>query len=108
MHVSDSDPGKTDGASSALATTTPASAGRLATLDELGDQARSYLDAARSANTQRAYRADWQHFTDWCSTHALAPLPAAPETLVLYLTAHAGSLKASTLQRRLVAIAQAH
>jgi integrase len=80
----------------------------LAPLDELGDQARAYLDAARSANTHRAYRADWQHFTGWCAEHELAALPASPSTLALYLSAHAGVLKASTLQRRLVAIAQAH
>ena len=34
--------------------------------------------------------------------------PATPSTLALYLTAHAETLKASTMQRRLVAIAQAH
>jgi site-specific recombinase XerD len=72
------------------------------------DQARAYLDAARSANTHRAYRADWRHFADWCATNAVSSLPAASGTLIAYLTAHAGWLKASTLQRRLVAIAQAH
>jgi len=108
LHVSDSDTHRADGASSALAVTAAAAAGLLATLDELGDQARAFLDAARSENTHRAYRADWAHFTAWCADRALAPLPAAPDTLALYLTAQAGVLKASTLQRRLVAIAQAH
>ena len=54
----------------------------LPALGVLSDQARTYLDAARSANTHRAYRADWEHFTAWCAIHELAPLPATPETLV--------------------------
>jgi site-specific recombinase XerD len=82
--------------------------GALATLAALGEQARAYLDAARSANTHRAYRADWAAFSAWCHAHDLAPLPASPTTLVLYLTDQARTLKASTLQRRLVAIAQTH
>src|SRR5215211_5609501 len=61
-----------------------------------------------SANTRRAYAANWRHFATWCAEHELAPLPAEASTLVLYLTAQAETLKASTLQRRLVSIAQAH
>jgi hypothetical protein len=61
-----------------------------ATLDALGEQARAFLDVA------------------WCADHELAALPAEASTLVLYLTAHAGVLKESTLQRRLVSIAQGH
>lgn len=79
-----------------------------ATLDALAEEARGYLDAARSDSTRRAYRADWRHFSDWCAANALEALPAAGSTLALYLTAHAGTLKTSTLERRLVAIAQAH
>src|SRR4051812_37835424 len=108
MHISDSGARQTEHASSALAVVTAAPAGLPATLDTLGDQARAFLDAARSTNTHRAYRADWEHFAAWCADHDRRKLPAAPDTLALYLTAHAGVLKASTLQRRLVAIAQAH
>jgi site-specific recombinase XerD len=100
--------GRSDGTPPALVATSPMYGGALASLGELGDQARAYLDAARSVNTHRAYRADWQHFTDWCAERELAALPAAPGTLALYLTEQAGLLKASTLQRRLVSIAQAH
>jgi site-specific recombinase XerD len=82
--------------------------GGLTTLTALGEQARTYLDAARAANTHRAYRADWAAFAAWCRQHDLTPLPAMPSTLALYLTDQAGRLKASTLQRRLVAIAQVH
>ena len=29
------------------------------------EQARDYADHAKSDNTRRAYRADWNHFTPW-------------------------------------------
>src|SRR5439155_24400918 len=83
-------------------------AGTLVAFAELKEQVRAYLDAARAPNTHRAYRADWAAFTAWCTRRRRAALPASPETLVLYLTDQAKLLKASTLQRRLVAIAQAH
>lgn len=108
MDGSQIDSGQTGGATVSLDVVRSTSVGLPAALDQLGERVRAYLDAARSENTHRAYRADWQHFAAWCAEHELASLPAAPETLVLYLTAHAEALKASTLQRRLVSIAQAH
>lgn len=70
---------------------------------------RTYLDASSSANTRRAYRADWQHFTSWCEGAGLAALPAAPATVARYLAHLAdGGRKASTVQRRAAAIRAAH
>lgn len=77
-------------------------------LQELGEQARAYVQAGVSSNTRRAYRAAWAHFTSWCSARALAPLPAAPETVALYLTDLAATRRVATLQQRLNAIAKAH
>ena len=74
----------------------------------LSTQARDYLRQAKAANTQRAYRADWTHFTEWCSRHDRTPLPATEETLVLYFSNLASTHKPSTLSRRLSAISQAH
>ena len=71
MDVSQIDPGRAGASPSSLVSATGTSAGALAPLDALGEQARAYLDAARSANTHRAYRADWQHFTGWCAEHEL-------------------------------------
>src|SRR6266511_3280145 len=68
-----------------------AAGGVLAHLDVLGEQVRTYLDAARSANTRRAYAADWRHFTAWCADRGLAALPALPSTLTLYLTDQVGA-----------------
>jgi len=67
----------------------------------------------RAANTRRAYEADFAHFVDWCSTLGLAPLPADPETVYLYLSALVGDHNAadyatSTLDRRLAAITYVH
>lgn len=84
------------------------------TVDEAGLQAvaaraRDYALKAKAANTVRAYRADWRDFAAWCEERGLQPLPAAPETVALYVAhlADAGR-KASTIQRRLSAISQAH
>jgi site-specific recombinase XerD len=74
----------------------------------LAEQAREYAEQAKSDNTRRAYRADWNDFDAWCGTHRLTVLPAAPETVALYLTHLAKTHKCSTLQRRLSAISQAH
>jgi len=72
------------------------------------EQARDYARLAKAPNMRRAYRADWADFTAWCRAHDRAPLPAAPETVALYLAALAGHRKTSTLARRLSAISQAH
>jgi integrase len=71
--------------------------------------ARSYLEAVRSPNTRRAYAADWRGFQAWCEAWRLPSLPAAPETVALYL-AHLADRgrKASTIGRALAAISQAY
>ena len=77
-------------------------------LNDLEDEARRYLSASRSANTERAYRSDWRGFTNWCTTHGLTSLPAEPTTVVLYLTDMARTAKTATIQRRLSSISVAH
>ena len=72
--------------------------------------------------TERAYAHDWADFAAFCGRHGLPPLPAAPQTLALYLKAletqrsrspaglAAGTVGLSlpTLRRRLAAIASRH
>jgi len=70
--------------------------------------ARAYIDAATAPATRRAYRSDWADFAAWCERHSLTALPAAPETVALYLAALAQVAKVSTVGRRLTAIAKAH
>lgn len=81
---------------------------RAIALAEIADQARGYVEAAQADNTRRAYRADWANFTAWCDAHGLAALPAAPDTVALYLAAQADRVKPATIQRRLSSISQAH
>ena len=55
-------------------------------LTATAEKAKQYAERARSTNTRRAYKADWNHFAAFCDGHGLAALPTAPETLGLYLT----------------------
>lgn len=75
---------------------------------DLIDEARRYVGSARSANTTRAYRADWRHFIEWCSVHGFVPLPAEAETVVLYVTDLARTASTSTIRRRLSSVSVAH
>ena len=59
-------------------------------LQNLTDRARSYVEAASSANTRRAYASDWKHFTAWCRRSNLSPLPPDPQVVGLYISACAG------------------
>lgn len=88
----------------------PASDGAaLARLTRLEEAARDYARASRAASTLRGYRSDLRDFEAWCGDHGVASLPATPEAVALYITALAGAgAKASTIQRRLSALSQAH
>ncbi len=55
-----------------------------------------YADEARGAfarNTERAIRADTAVFTDWCSRHGHAALPASPRTLAAFVDAMQGQVQ---------------
>lgn len=68
-----------------------------------------FIAASKSDATRRAYAADWRDFESWCRTSGLAPLPATPETVAVYLSSQvAAGHKASTIRRRCSAIADAH
>src|SRR5207245_5562239 len=77
-------------------------------LAALAEEARVFVGAAKAPATLRAYRSDWAHFEVWCAAHGADALPAAPETVALYLTDLARVAKPSTLQRRVSSIPQAH
>jgi integrase len=65
----------------------------------LADRARGYVEAASSANTRKAYAADWKHFSAWCRRSNLAPLPPHPQTVGLYITACASGSALGTAER---------
>lgn len=72
------------------------------------DRARAYAANAKSANTRRAYEADWRDFSGWCGTHGAHPMPASPAVVISYLIDRVETVKVATLQRRLAAIREAH
>ncbi|MER8491904.1 site-specific integrase [Mesorhizobium australicum] len=75
-------------------------------LEKLADRARDYVEAASSANTRRAYAADWKHFCAWCRRQSLDQSPPDPQTVGLYITAQASGTgrdkkAVATIERRL-------
>jgi integrase len=56
-------------------------------LAALAETATGYARAARADNTQRAYDADWRHFSSWLRRHGLSQSPPDPQTVGLYLAA---------------------
>jgi integrase len=79
-------------------------------LSRLLAQAEASFRASRAGSTLRAYAHDWDQFRTWCQANALVPLPAAPQTVILYITDLAKNQlkKWNTLSRRLAAISQLH
>jgi integrase len=82
-------------------------------LERLADSARDYVEAASSANTRRAYAADWKHFCAWLRRQNVDPLPPDPKIVGLYITACASGTAGgdrkpnavSTIERRLSSLA---
>jgi integrase len=77
--------------------------GELETLPLTSWVANSYLPAATSNNTRKAYRSDISHFEQWGGR-----LPATQESIVRYLEAFAPTLNPRTLARRLTALKHWH
>jgi len=84
--------------------------GGSASLDALLAQAQASFRASRAFSTHRAYAHDWQEFQIWCRSHARIPLPASPETIILYATdlTKNQNRQLNTLRRRLAALSQLH
>ncbi len=76
----------------------------------LAQQTEELIQNSRSSHTKLSYRSDWNDFVTWCQTRGDFALPASPVTVGQYLTYLAlhRRLKASTIQRRMSSISQAH
>jgi site-specific recombinase XerD len=77
-------------------------------LRSLADQAEDLARAALSPATRRAYQTFWGAFDTWCRAQGLESLPAAPETLCLYLAWLAPQKSVRTVGVVLAAVALAH
>jgi hypothetical protein len=95
-----------------LSTTPPGrSSDPIVVLDDvpLSDDEARYVGAARSVNTMRGYRSDWNEWCAWCDREDVCPLPVPPEGISRYLTFLAGpGSRVGTMSRRLSAIRFAH
>jgi integrase len=82
-------------------------------LEQLAERARDYAKASSSANTRRAYAADWRHYLAWARRQNLPPLPPDPQVIGVYIAAEASGAadpagkpsSVSTIERRLSALA---
>jgi site-specific recombinase XerC len=63
---------------------------------------------AYAVNTERAYAADLDDFTAWCSEHGRPRCPAAPADVARFLRDRAERLAPATVARRLAAIVAEH
>jgi integrase len=105
MAMGQSDHQASNGTPSPLQPITPPNPIR-AHLGQLADHARKYVEAASSANTRRAYAADWKHFSAWARRQNLSVFPPDPQTIGLYITAQASGSgrdkkSVATIERRL-------
>jgi len=78
-------------------------------LADLTAAAARYAADARAPSTQLAYRKQFKYFADWCAVQKLDAMPAAPETVALYLASRAqAGQKVATIALALSAISQVH
>ena len=93
------------GMKSNLATTTSAAPVLAERLTDWSSMARG----AFSANTIRAWRADWEIFVESCRAYRLASLPAAPKTVRAFVFECLGKgKKPATVRRYVSTIGRAH
>jgi site-specific recombinase XerD len=81
---------------------------RAASLEELIQQTKTFVAAAKAPATLKAYRNDWRDFESWCRAHQLPSLPSTAETVALYIADRASTLASGTIARRLTSITKAH
>lgn len=81
---------------------------QLPSIKKLIQKAKTFVAAAKSPATIKAYRDDWNDFESWCRLHKLPSLPSTPETVALYIADRASTLASGTITRRLTSITKAH
>ena len=63
--------------------------GSIGTLRSELEDAIVYARAEKAPATYRAYRSDFDIFKGWCEARSLCPLPALPESVVVFLASEA-------------------
>jgi len=108
--VSEHQDGFSGGASSAALELLGSGASTLpAALLPVVRSAKKYASEARAGRTRVEYAKQWRAFSGWCTANGLCELPAAPQTLCLYLATRADEgRKVATLAQALAAISETH
>jgi site-specific recombinase XerD len=87
----------------------PGGTSRAGEIEDLSRRAAIYATRARGEGTQRAYRAAWTGFCQWCQILGREPLTGDPDTIAMYLVRRADDgCAVSTLRVGLAAIRTAH
>ena len=85
----------------------PENVAQSGSLERLVETARDYAEKATAENTNKAYKADWAHFSSWCRRRGADQLVPDPQLIGLYITElasptrSADRLSVSTIERRL-------
>ena len=66
------------------------------------------IKSSKSLNTVRAYKSDFDHFSNFCKKNSFKSLPADPKIVSFYITHLSSNSKVSTLKRRLASISVIH
>ena len=74
----------------------------------LEEETLKNLRNSKSSNTLRAYKADYNDFSLFCSKNNFQSMPTQPKIMSLYLTYLSKTSKYSTLKRRLASISVLH
>ncbi|WNR43009.1 site-specific integrase [Paenibacillus roseipurpureus] len=78
-------------------------------INDILDSTKKRISREKSTNTIRAYSADLDHFTTWCTEKGVNSVPVDDEIFAIYLTSLAISgYKTSTIYRKMSAISHAH
>ena len=73
------------------------------------ETAKIYAAASKAKNTRRAYSGAWKAFVAWCQSRGLDALPAAAESVAVYLAERADQgAKPASLDLYLAAVSEAH
>ena len=77
-------------------------------LNDLEKQISDNLNLSKSINTLKAYKSDFEDFSNFCKKFGFQSLPSNPKVIGLYLTDLSNQKKYSTLKRRLASINVIH
>jgi hypothetical protein len=76
--------------------------------DQLLEDAKELLHRRAAENTRKTYAKGWRDFTDFCKEIGRPPLPAAVETVAMYISDRYGKHAPNTIESRLSAIQFVH